>query len=470
MKGLYEEHLPSQPRTIKRGGGRAWVHPTTTSGRYTRLRHLSSFLLLLALYATPWLKVGGQPFLKLSFLDTSFVLFGSHILIYEFYHFVVLALLLVFTLFFASSLYGRVWCGYACPQTVFVEQIFGRVETLFEGSAAKRLANESKPLTVGRCVRKLGKQIVFVAISASFAFTVVAIFAGTDVILVEHSRPANVAIALLTLLAWFDGAYWREQFCHIVCPYGRFQGLMQDAATRTIGYDPNRGEPRRRGKDRVNAGDCIDCGLCVRVCPSGIDIRQGAHQLECIGCAKCVDACNGIMRSIGKPEGLIRYDAVSMFAVPPPAQRPKFVRPRVLAYGAIWTALFTVGLYQYLTHAAFHAKILSARGAAPYFLDGDRVKNLFSVKLGNQWSGEETFELTVALEEDRPTAPSLQGAEVKIESPTRLGPIAPGKEAVFPVLVSAPRSLAGAEVKLTITALGSGEVRILERHVVGPNQ
>lgn len=464
-----DELLPDQPRTIKRGGARIWIHPAATSGLYTNLRHFTSLMLLLALYATPWLKVGGEPFLRLSFLNSSFVMFGSHILIYEFYHFVLMALLLVFTLFMVSALYGRIWCGYACPQTVFVEQIFGRIETFFEGNAAKRLVAEHKPLTWQRVLRKTGKQLSFMAVSASFGFTLTAIFTGTDKILIEHHSGAVAAVLFLTGLAWFDGAYWREQFCHIVCPYGRFQGVMQDGATRSIGYDPHRGEPRKRGKDRTNAGDCIDCGLCVRVCPSGIDIRQGAQQMECIGCAKCVDACDSVMTSIGKPQGLIRYDAVAMFSVPKPVKRPKLLRPRLAVYAVIWVTLLAFGITQFVQRASFHARLLSSSGAAPYVVQGEVTKNLFSVKVGNQWRDADSFVITVGFEGGTP-AEALAASGIKIESPTTLGPIAPGQEVNLPVLISAPLALVGQKVQVTVKSLGSGESQTLIRNINGPTQ
>lgn len=455
MSAEPQESLPSQPRTIKRGGGRAWVHPATTSGRYSRIRLATSLTLLTVLYATPWITIGGRPLFRLSFLDTSFTMFGQPVLIYESYHFVLMALLLVFTLFFASAAYGRIWCGYACPQTVFIEQLFGRIETWLEGPAARRIANEGKPLDWSRAWRKGVKQALFVVVATSFAFSIVALFTGPEAIYAEHSRPALTALGILTGLAWFDGAYWREQFCQIVCPYGRFQSLMQDQATRTIGYDAARGEPRRRGKKRDGAGDCIDCGLCVRVCPAGIDIRQGPTQLECIGCGKCVDACAGVMKSVDAPSGLIRYDAVAMFATPPPPRRPRFLRPRLLTYAAIWLALFTVGVYQFVSREPYRARLLSARGAAPYVVDGESVKNLVSIKVGNQWHAAERYALTI------------EGGAT-IASPVDLGPIEPGREAIFPVLIVAPRRLANQKVTLRLKASGSGVETTFERTIMGP--
>ncbi len=457
MNQSFSDDLASQPRTIKAGGGRRWIHPAPVHGKFARLRLLSSVVLLAVLIVTPWVEVGGLPFIRLSFLAPSFFLFGHAILIYEFYHFVLLALLLVVTLFGVSALWGRVWCGYACPQTVFVEQLFGRIETLIEGPAAKRILAEGKPLTAARVARKALKQLAFVTVSAGFAFSLVAWFTGPREIFEGSAPGVHTAVLLLTALAWFDGAYWREQFCHIVCPYGRFQSIMQDRATRTIGYDARRGEPRGKGKHREQLGDCIDCGLCVRVCPSGIDIRQGASQLECIACTKCIDACDGVMTQTGKTPGLIRYDAVAMFSPDAPAKPPRIFRRRLVAYAGIWLLLCGVGIARFVNRAPFHAKVLSAVGSAPYFLDGDRVKNLLALKVGNQSDGVETYEVTV------------EPAEARIESPASCGPLPTGSEGTYPLLISAPRSMSGKTLILRVRPLGGGEERVFHREFVGPD-
>jgi polyferredoxin len=203
------------------------------------------------------------------------------------------------------------------------------------------------------------------------------------------------------------------------------------------------------------------------VCPSGIDIRHGAHQLECIGCAKCIDACDGIMESLHKPSGLIRYDAVAMFSTVKPGKRPSIVRPRLFVYAGLWLGIFGVGLYQYVNRAAFHAKVLSTRGADPYVIDGPGVNNLFTVKIANQWRGDESYSLTVSLADGAP-ADQLLASGLRLEIPVRLGPVAPGTESVFPVLMRAPRGLVGREVELTLTGESSGAVRILRRHIIGP--
>lgn len=459
---------PDQPSTIAPGGGRRWIFPTEIHGYWQSLRRLSSLILLVFLYSVPWLKVNGEPFLRLSFLSTSFVMFGSPILMHEFYHFVFLALLMVMTLFIASAIIGRVWCGFACPQTIFIEQILGRIDRFFEGSAAKRQLDSKKPWTFQRVIRRIGKLAVYALVSFSFAFTLVALFTGPEVILQFKSTTVTTVVTLLTLLAWFDAAYWREQFCHIVCPYARFQGVMQDAATRTIGYDVRRGEPRAAHKKQKDSeqksGDCIDCGLCVRVCPSGIDIRQGATQQECIACARCIDACDGIMTNVGRPKGLIRYDALAVFEpsdqVP---KRPAMMRPRVLMYGAIWMFLFVFGLYQFLQRQSFHAQVLGAGGAKPWFVEGDRIKNLLSLKIGNQSTTADMFTIAVQSKGD--------AIAMQMESPSRLGPVLPGQELSIPLLITVQGTVhPQIEESIVITSQNTGEQQVIVRKFVVPSQ
>ena len=464
-----KNQIPDQPNTIGKDGKRTWIFPTEISGKWQNLRFMTSGLLLAFLYGTPWIKINGVPFIRLSFLSSSFILFGSHILMREFYHFVLLALLLVLTLFIASAVIGRVWCGFACPQTVFIEQILGRVDRLFEGPAAKRKLDHLKPWTWKSLVRRVGKYITYAMISFSFAFTLVAIFTGPEALLQSNFKSGHWAVAFLSLIALFDAVYWREQFCHIACPYARFQGVMQDAATRTIGYDFRRGEPRSRHKrssvthdsSQMESGDCIDCGLCVRVCPSGIDIRQGATQLECIACARCVDACDGIMKNTGRPPGLIRYDSLETFESGTiNTEKSKMLRPRVLIYSTAWLVVGTFGIHQFINRRPFHVQILGTSGASPWFSEGERVKNLLSLKVGNQSSLADHF--VVDLGDGTSTF------HIKIESPTAIGPIMPGEEITIPLLISADRNISkDFNQSITIRSQTTGTTQTIKRIFVG---
>lgn len=456
--------LASQPRTISKGGGRSWIHAVYPKGYWQRLRNVATVVLLVLFYATPWLTVDGRPFIKLSFLSPSFVLFGNFILQYEIFRFVLLALLLVVSLFIASALIGRAWCGYACPQTIFIEQILGRIENLIEGPAAKRLANENRPLNAVIIFQKILKHIVFLLVCFSFAFTLVAIFTGPQLLLSGDSAAAYWSIGILTGIAWFDGGYWREQFCHIACPYARFQSVMQDMQTRTIGYDLKRGEPRGRSKAKNKegtVGDCIDCSFCVRVCPSGIDIRQGAAQLECTACARCVDACDSVMTSLHRPLGLIRYDALGAFE-PEPQPRRSMLRPRIFIYAALWLGLMSVGIFQFINRDLHHVNLLNVKGTLPYFQSGDRIQNLLSLKIGNQSQEADVF--TVTLDSEN----AAKGA--RLDSPATLGPVAPGLEMTLPVLLSVDKSMVGSEVFLEVQSRVTGKVLRVKKLIAGPGR
>jgi cytochrome c oxidase accessory protein FixG len=454
--------IGSQPGTIKKGGGRRWIHAVLPKGRWQRLRQVTTLVLLILFYATPWITIDGRPFIKLSFLSPSFVLFGNYILQYEIFRFVLLALLLVICLFMTSALIGRAWCGYACPQTIFIEQVLGRIETFFEGPAAKRLLNANKPLTVERFLRKLGKQVSYLLVSFSFAFTLVAIFTGPSLILDAPSSAIYWSIGILTALAWFNGGYWREQFCHIACPYARFQSVMQDIQTRTIGYDESRGEPRGRSKAQHQdnkTGDCIDCGLCVRVCPSGIDIRQGAAQLECTACARCIDACDSVMSSLHRPLGLIRYDAMGVFEKNPIPRAP-ILRPRIFIYASLLIGIFAIGVWQFIHRDLHHVHLLNVKGTLPYFQDNQRIKNLLTLKIGNQAPVADVF--TVDVRADNAAQGTL------LESPKKLGPVNPGAEMALPVLISVGSEQVGNFVYIEIKSEFTGKVLSVKKLIAGP--
>ena len=306
-------------------------------------------------------------------------------------------------LLFATSIKGRLWCAYGCPQTVFVEWVIRPIEELTEGSAHHRRRMDGAKLTPGRAVRKLIKHALFLLVSAVVANTFLSFFFGPDQIVrwmmkspAEHPVPFAVMSGVMGLF-YADLAWFREQFCAFVCPYARFQSVMIDPDTPTVAYDVARGEPRGRetlqphGREKTK-GDCIDCQLCVRVCPTGIDIRNGL-QLECIRCARCMDACDTIMENIGRPKGLIRIATQADLAGE--KSSPFWKRPKVLAY-SLALLLMATGLGVRLV-ARGNVSMTIARAPGPVYthMPDGRLGNMLVIQVNNNSSEPAKLELDV---------------------------------------------------------------------------
>jgi cytochrome c oxidase accessory protein FixG len=461
--------IGDRPRTIGRGGKRVWIYPVEVRGLHTTLRNVGAVVLLIIFFVAPWLTISGQPFFRLNLLSGHFYLFGLPVLVHEFYHFVFLALLLAITLFAVSALFGRIWCGYACPQSIFIDRVFRLVERLIEGPALHRKRLDAGAKGVRYWVRKVVKQAVFLLISLLFAQTLVSYFAGVDAAFdpFHYENTTLVMVTLLTALAWFDGAYWREQFCVIACPYARFQSVMVDAHSLQVGYDVARGEPRGKNSRSVDGplGDCIDCGLCQRVCPTGIDIRDGINQQECISCAKCIDACAGVMRSLGRAPGLVRYDTEANLnsdrALRHNDRRwAALVRPRTFVYAVVWLGLFGFGLAEFVNREAFHTRLITLPGA-PFLVTDSGVKNHFALKIANQTSVLASYRLVL-----------VEPENVQLESPDLLRDVRPGEERTLPVLVHIPVGVPQSDLRISIetvpTAGGESGAQLQKRFVTRP--
>ncbi len=289
----------SRLTTVDAEGRRLWVYPSDVSGRYRTRRNWTSAGLLLFFLALPWLRIGGHQALLLDFASGRFSIFGLRFWSHD-------APMLLFvlggaavTLAFVTSVWGRVWCGWACPQTVFVDSVFRRIERWIEGNSLVRKRRDAGPMTGEKLFKKTLKWSCYVAISLVLSHSFLAYFIGTEALarMMAHPPTANpgsfLAMAGITAAVLFDFGWLREQFCTLICPYGRFQSVLMDERSLAIVYDKTR-------------PDCIDCGRCVQVCPTGIDIRNGL-QLECVACTACADACDAVMTKIKKPTGLVRY-------------------------------------------------------------------------------------------------------------------------------------------------------------------
>jgi cytochrome c oxidase accessory protein FixG len=368
-------------------GARSWIYPKQPSGRYYTARTILSFLLLAVLFGTPLIKIDGHPFMMFNVVEGQFILFGAGFGTHDFFILGLLTISFIVFILLFTVVFGRLFCGWVCPQTVFMEMVFRKIEYWLEGDFREQQRLNAAPWTAGKAARKLTKYGIFFAIAFLIGNTLLAWIIGVDQLWKIVTDPPAEHVAGLTAMFVFSGifywifAWFREQACILVCPYGRLQGVLLDKDSIVIAYDRVRGEPRgklTKGEERTK-GDCIDCGLCVDVCPTGIDIRNGT-QLECVNCTACIDACDPVMDKIGKPRGLIRYDSENNIV----NKVRKIWTPRVVGYTAVLTVL--VGLLTYLltTRSLFDATILRSPGMFFQEQTDGRVSNIYDVKVTNK--------------------------------------------------------------------------------------
>ncbi|WP_439880110.1 cytochrome c oxidase accessory protein CcoG [Pontibacter sp. MBLB2868] len=375
--------------TVDDQGKRVWVYPKKPKGKLYDYRKYVSYLLLALLFAGPFIKINGLPLLMLNVVERKFVIFGVLFWPQDFFLLVLAFLTLVVFIILFTVVYGRIFCGWICPQTIFMEMVFRRIEYAIEGDYTKQRALDKMPWNTEKVLKKGAKAAVFLLISFIIANTFLAYIIGIDELQkIVTEGPVKHLVGFGTLLAftgvfYFVFAYFREQVCTIVCPYGRLQGVMQDKKTVVVAYDYGRGEPRgklRKNQERTE-GDCIDCHQCVQVCPTGIDIRNGAQQLECINCTACIDACNDIMRMIEKPEGLIRYESEEGIET---GSKWTFFTPRVMGYTTVLAILLTSLTALLLTRDEAEATILRTPGQLYQKTEQGHIKNLYNISVINK--------------------------------------------------------------------------------------
>ena len=392
---LYQHRPPDRLTTLDERGHRKWVYPAAIRGVFMRWRKVLGYFVIAVYFVMPWISIGGMQSILLEIPERRFILFGHVFWPQDAFYLVFLLLGMALALFFFTAVAGRVWCGWLCPQTVFMEEIFRKIEEWTEGDHHAQRRLDGEPWSVRKARLKLTKHALFLLFSALVSNTFIAYFVGTEQLLLwmtgsplEHWTSFLFMAAILGVF-YFDFAWFREQFCIVLCPYARFQAVLTDAHTVQVGYDTVRGEPR--GHVGTTTGDCIDCHKCVAVCPTGIDIRHG-YQLECIGCARCIDACDSIMERIGKPRGLIRYDSLARLG----GERTRFLRPRVLVYSLLLVGI-AVALFVGLgTRPQLDFTVVRPPGEPFTLLPGGLVSNHFTLRLHNRLQADKRVRIEVS--------------------------------------------------------------------------
>ena len=377
--------------TLNRDGSRRWLRPRLSKGRFHRRRFWVAWGLILMFTAIPYIRLKGKPLILLDVPNREFTLIGKTFLPTDTMLLMLLLVGIFVGIFFVTALFGRAWCGWACPQTVYMEFLFRPLGRFIEGGRSKQLKLDREGINF----RRILKFVVFLFVSMFLAHTFLAYFVGVETLLrwvrqspLEHPA-AFVVMAVTTLLMLGDFGYFREQVCLVACPYGRFQSVLLDRRSMIVGYDYNRGEPRgkrRKNLEQGELGDCVDCGACVVTCPTGIDIRNGL-QMECVNCTQCIDACDAIMTKLDKPRGLIRYSSQEVLQT----GKQKILRPRVLIYPLILVVVFGLLGVALAEKESSDLTILRGLGSPFMQLPSGEISNQIRVKIVNRTGGSRDY-------------------------------------------------------------------------------
>ena len=407
-KDNYRDYLS----TVNEQGKRNWIYPKKPSGNYYKARNIVALFLLAFFFSGPFIEINGHPLLMINILKREFVIFGVgfwpqdlHLLVFGMLAFIVGVVLF-------TTVFGRLFCGWACPQTIFMEMVFRRIEYWIEGDAADQARLDKAPWNGEKILKKGSKLAVFYGMAFLISNMFLAYIIGKDAWFDLVTDPPSEHLGGLSAMIIFSGvffivfAYMREQVCHFVCPYGRMQSVMLDNNSINVMYDFVRGENRAKVGDRKKVetgkatladlgfsedssfGDCIDCYQCVRVCPMGIDIRNGT-QLECVHCTACIDACDSIMDKIDKPRGLIRYSSMNAIR----DGKKKIITPRVIGYSTVLVILLTTFITLMASRSDLETTILREPGTLYQELPNDRYSNIYEVKVINKTFDEMEFSL-----------------------------------------------------------------------------
>jgi cytochrome c oxidase accessory protein FixG len=460
--------------TLNADGSRKWLKPRVSPGRFWHARRIVAFALIAVFTIIPYLSMNGKPLVLLDLAKRQFTLFGKTFLPTDTLLLALLGMVIFLGIFWITALLGRVWCGWGCPQTVYMEFVYRPIERFFEGAPGR--PKKTKGLQGWLQQSGAGvmlKYVVYVLVSCYIAHTFLAYFVGVSTLRqwvtqspFDHPLPFIVMI-VVTMLMMLDFSFFREQVCLVVCPYGRMQSVMIDRQSMIISYDTKRGEPRGQKKpadialpilahadgSTSRTADCVDCKLCVTTCPTGIDIRNGL-QMECVNCAQCIDACDAVMTKLNRPTGLIRY--ASQAAID--GEKPKLLRPRVLVYPAIMLILAGLFVSVLLNQAPSYISILRGTGAPFYTLPSGEIANPVRVKLINRTATDQTY-----------TISSTDGiSQIRVEEQSLI--VKPGQMIQVAALVTAePNAFANGVYNATVKVTASdGYMREVTYRMMGP--
>lgn len=403
MSDLNENEVSYRDRisTMDEKGNRKWIYPKKPKGNWYNKRKIVSYLFLLLLLVLPFLKYKGEPLFLLNIIERKFIILGVVFTPQDTHLFAIAMILFLIFIVFFTFVFGRLFCGWVCPQTVFMEMVYRRIEYAIEGDAHAQIRLNNEPWNGTKIWKKTLKHIIFFVLAFIFISLLLSLIVGIENIFEAYLNPIEnkglaTAIVILSLMFYYIFAFFREQVCTNVCPYGRLQGVLLVDNSIVVHYDFVRGEKRGTIKERNTSvkegsaneedfGDCIDCNNCVEVCPTGIDIRNGT-QLECINCTACMDACDDVMVKMKKPKGLIRYS--SEYSIK--ERKPFKLSKRAYGYIAILTVILGIFGYIASNRVSLEAIILKTPGTTYQYVPGDSTKilNLFDFKLINKTSGE----------------------------------------------------------------------------------